>query len=415
MTSLTLERPKALNIKQVKADFPILHHPVNGKRCCFLDSAASSQKPIQVMDAMDQAMQLYYANVHRGAYHFSQESTNRYERTRTTIRKFVNAPDDKNIVIGANTTSLINLIAYSFPRAFMKAGDEIIISQLEHHANFVPWMMLAEQYGFKVKIAPLDADGQVDMEAFYGLLNKRTKLVAMAHVSNVLGTILPVEQIIKAAHEHGAKVLLDGSQAAPHLDLDVQALDVDFYVFTGHKLYGPTGIGVLYGKYDLLDALPPLLGGGDMIRHVSNDRVTFAPPPARFEAGTPPIIQAIGLEAAINYVNQLGLSTIAAHEQKLADAATQMLSSLPGLTIHGTAKHKAPVISFTIDGLHAHDVATILDMQGIAVRVGHHCAEPLHDYLGVEGTIRASFACYNQIEDVHQLHEGLLKAKSMLS
>lgn len=414
--NLALKQPpsSAYPLDQIRADFPILAQQINGKRCCFLDSGASAQKPTQVLDAMANSIHKSYANIHRGTYQFSQDSTAQYEQARHKIFEFLGAPRHDQIIFGYNTTSLINLVAHSYPKAFMEQGDEIIISEMEHHANLVPWLIAAKQHGFKLVVCPIDDQGNFLMDAFLERLNSRTKLVAITHISNVLGTITPIAEIAEATHKAGAKLLVDGSQAVQHVKLDLAAMNPDFYVFTGHKLYGPTGIGVLYGKTELLDAMPPFLSGGDMIKQVDFDTVEFAPLPAKFEAGTPPILEAFGLHAAIEYIEQIGIAAIAAHEHDLLEHATSQLQAIDGLTIYGTAKAKAPVISFGLSWGHPHDVANILDMQGICVRAGLHCAQPLHKRLNITGSVRASFGCYNGMDDVDQLVAGLHKAKKLL-
>jgi cysteine desulfurase/selenocysteine lyase len=380
---------------------------VHGKPLVFLDSGASAQKPRQVIDTMRRVYESEYANVHRGAYYLSERATALYEGSRDKIRDFLNARDRKEIVFTRNATEAINLVAYSYGRHFLKPGDEIIISEMEHHSNIVPWQMLRDEKDLKLKIAPVSDDGEFLLDAFKALLTDRTKLVAITHVSNVLGTVTPAREIIRLAHDAGAKVLLDGAQAAVHMPIDVQDLDVDFYAITGHKLYGPSGIGALYAKEALLDAMPPFLGGGDMISTVSFEKTSWAPLPAKFEAGTPAIVQAIGFGAAVDYVTALGIENIAAHEHDVLNYATQQLASIEGLTIYGTAPTKAAVISFTLGDIHAHDVSTIIDRAGVAIRAGHHCAEPLMHRLGVAATARASFGVYNTREDADVLVRAL--------
>jgi cysteine desulfurase/selenocysteine lyase len=396
-----------LDIEKVRADFPALSLEVHGKPLVFLDSGASAQKPRQVIDTMRRVYESEYANVHRGAYYLSERATALYEGSRDKIRDFLNARDRKEIVFTRNATEAINLVAYSYGRHFLKPGDEIIISEMEHHSNIVPWQMLRDEKDLKLKIAPVSDDGEFLLDAFKALLTDRTKLVAITHVSNVLGTVTPAREIIRLAHDAGAKVLLDGAQAAVHMPIDVQDLDVDFYAITGHKLYGPSGIGALYAKEALLDAMPPFLGGGDMISTVSFEKTSWAPLPAKFEAGTPAIVQAIGFGAAVDYVTALGIENIAAHEHDVLNYATQQLASIEGLTIYGTAPTKAAVISFTLGDIHAHDVSTIIDRAGVAIRAGHHCAEPLMHRLGVAATARASFGVYNTREDADVLVRAL--------
>lgn len=402
------------DVERVRADFPILAQTVYGKPLAYLDSAASAQKPRLVLDAMREAYETVYANVHRGAHRLSQLATDAYEDARTTVAAFINAASDSEIVFTRNATEAINLIAASYGRMKLRAGDEIILSEMEHHANIVPWLMLREQTGVVLRIAPISESGALRTEEYARLLGPRTRLVAITHCSNVLGTVTPVKEIARLAHEHGAAVLIDGSQGIVHGGADVRDLDVDFYAFTGHKLYGPTGIGVLYGKSDLLQAMPPYQGGGEMIEHVSFEAVSYKEPPHRFEAGTPPIVEAIGLAAAIRYMNGLGPEAVRAHESDLLGYASGLLDELGGVRIFGTAPGKAAIISFLVDGIHPYDLAAVLDRAGVAVRVGQHCAEPLMTRLGVEGTVRASFACYSTKADVDAFIAAIRKAKAML-
>ena len=394
------------DLERIRADFPILEETVHGQPLVFLDNAASAQKPRQVIEAMDQVMEHCYANVHRGAHYLSQALTDRYEGVRETVARFINAGSDREIVFARNATEAINLVAHSLGNRF-EAGDEVIISEMEHHANIVPWQLLRDRKGIELRIAPITDDGALRMDAFQELLGPKTKLVAITHASNVLGTVTPIKEIVRLAHGRGVPVMVDGSQAVVHGPVDVQDLDVDLYTFTGHKLYGPTAIGVLYGKAELLKDLPPFLGGGDMIRSVSFDKTTYAPPPHRFEAGTPPITEAIGLEAAIQYVSAIGLDRIADHERMLLQRATQKLAAIEGLTIYGTVPDKCSILSFTMAEAHAHDIGTIIDRKGVAVRVGHHCAMPLMERLGVAATVRASFGLYNTLEEVDALADSL--------
>jgi cysteine desulfurase / selenocysteine lyase len=397
----------AYDIDAIRADFPILTRTMHDKPLTFLDSAASAQKPRQVIDAVSRAYETEYANVHRGLYQISEAVTARYEGTRETIRQYINAAHTHEIIFTRNATESINLVAYSFGRKFLEEGDEVVISELEHHSNIVPWQMLRDEKGIVLRVAPVSDDGELIMSAFEELLGPRTKLVALAHMSNVMGTILPVEDIIRRAHAVGAKVLLDGCQSVTHIPVDVQALGCDFYVFSGHKLYGPSGIGVLYGREELLNAMPPFMGGGDMISSVTFEKSTWAKLPHKFEAGTPAIVQAIGLGAAIDYVNAIGLDAIGAHEADLLNYATQKLSSVDGLRIIGTAPNKASVISFTLDFAHPHDIATIIDRAGVAVRAGHHCAQPLMERMDVPATVRASIGLYNNRSDIDALVAAL--------
>lgn len=395
------------DVEAVRADFPILSRTMHDKPLAFLDSAASAQKPRQVIDAVSDVYEREYANVHRGLYQISEAVTARYEGTRDIIRDFIGAAHSHEIIFTRNATESINLIAYSFGRNFLKEGDEVVITELEHHANIVPWQMLRDEKGIVLKVAPITDDGELIMSAFEDLLGPKTKLVAVAQMSNVLGTILPIEDIIHRAHAVGAKVLIDGCQAVTHFPVDVQALGCDFYVFSGHKLYAPSGIGVLYGREELLNAMPPFMGGGDMISSVTFEKSTWAKLPHKFEAGTPAIAQAIGLGAAIEYVNGLGLDAIGAHEQDLLNYATQQLSSVDGLRIIGTAPNKASVISFMLDYAHPHDIATIIDRAGVAVRAGHHCAQPLMQRMDVPATTRASLGLYNNRADIDALVRAL--------
>lgn len=405
-------RDGGLEVARLRADFPILNREVYGKPLVYLDNAASAQKPRAVIEAMREVMARDYANVHRGAHYLSQSLTDRYESVRETVARFINAGSEHEIVFTHNATEAINLVAHSFGARF-EAGDEVILSEMEHHANIVPWQLLRERKGIVLKIVPITDDGALRMDAYEGLLGPKTRLVAITHASNVLGTVTPMKEIVRLAHARGVPVLADGSQAAVHGTVDVQDLDVDFYAFTGHKLYGPTGIGVLYGKAALLEEMPPFLGGGDMIRSVSFERTTFAPPPQRFEAGTPPILEAIGLDAAIKYVSRIGMERIAAHEHDLLQRATQKLSAIEGLKLHGTVPGKCSILSFTLDAAHAHDVGTIIDREGVAIRVGHHCAMPLMERLGVAATARASFALYNTEEEVDALARSLEGVKEI--
>jgi cysteine desulfurase / selenocysteine lyase len=417
MTALpvaTTPRNYDFDVQAVRRDFPILSRTMNGKPLVFLDSAASAQKPRAVIDAFVTLYETEYANIHRGIYAFSVNTTDRHDAARETVRRFLNAGDAREIVFTRNATEAINLVAASWGAHNLRPGDEIIVSAMEHHANIVPWQLIAQRTGAAVRVAPILADGSFDFDGYAALLGTRTKLVAITHMSNVLGTITPAREIVAAAHAAGALALLDGSQAVVHGGVDVQALDADFYVFTGHKLYGPNGIGVLYGKYAVLDAMPPYQGGGDMIDHVSWQGTTYAAPPMRFEAGTPPIAETLALAAAIDYVTGLGQDRVAAHEAELLAAATQRLSSIAGLRLIGTAAGKGPVVSFTLDGVHALDLGALLDQQGIAVRVGQHCAEPLMDLLCIPGTVRASFALYNTLDEVEALARGVETAARRL-
>lgn len=391
------------DVEKIRRDFPIFTREVHGKPLAFLDSGASAQKPQVVIDTMEKAYAETYANVHRGVHYLSQVSTELYEGAREIVCAHMNAASVEEIIFTKNATESINLVAQTYGAANLKPGDEIILSTLEHHSNIVPWQLIAERTGAVVKAVPIDEHGEFMLDTYLDMLGPKTKIVAITHISNAIGTITPVRQIIDAAHDAGAVVLIDGSQAAPHMKIDMQALDADFYVFTGHKVFGPTGIGVLYGKAELLDAMPPFLGGGDMIERVTFAKTTYAKGHAKFEAGTPPIVQAIGLGAAINYVNEIGFEKIGAHEQTLLAYATEQLGQINSLRIIGQAKHKAAIISFTLDGIHPHDIGTIVDRGGVAIRVGHHCAQPLMDHFDVAATARASFALYNNRADVDAL------------
>jgi cysteine desulfurase/selenocysteine lyase len=404
-------RPAAANepydVERVRADFPILQRQVHGRPLVFLDSAASAQKPRQVIDAVREVYESEYANVHRGMYYLSERCTERYEGTREKVRRLLNAGDNHEIVFTRNATEGINLVAASYGRRFLREGDEVVISEMEHHSNIVPWQMLRDEKGLTLKVAPISDDGEFLLDEYAKLLTPRTKLVAITHTSNVLGTVTPAKQIVRLAHEVGAKVLLDGAQAAVHARVDVQDLDCDFYVITGHKLYGPSGIGALYAKAELLDAMPPYQGGGDMIASVSFEESVWAKPPHKFEAGTPAIAQAIGMGVAIDYVTAIGMERIAEHERDLLNYATQRLSAVDGLQVIGTAPNKASVISFTMDSAHPHDIGTVIDRAGVAIRAGHHCALPLMDRLGLPATARASFGMYNTRAEADALAQAL--------
>ena len=406
-----LDRPAAVaapfDADSVRADFPILSRTVHGKPLVFLDSGASAQKPRAVIDAISRCYEAEYANIHRGVYELSAKATEAYEGARARVQRFVNARSASEIVFTKGATEAINLVATSWGGAFLGEGDEVVLSVLEHHANIVPWQLLRERTGIVLKVVPTDERGDFPLDAYEALLGPRTKLVALTHVSNALGTVTPADEIVRIAHDRGALVLLDGAQGIVHCPVDVQAMDVDFYCFSGHKLYGPSGIGVLYGKESLLAAMPPYQGGGDMIERVTFERTTFAPPPARFEAGTPPIAGTVGLHAAIDYVASFDPSAVAAHEHDLLTYATERLGALNNIRLYGTAPGKAAIISFTMDDVHAHDVGTILDRAGVAVRVGHHCAQPLMDHFGIAGTVRASFGLYNSRADVDRMIDGL--------
>jgi cysteine desulfurase/selenocysteine lyase len=405
----------ALDVERVRRDFPVLARTVNDKPLVFLDSAASAQRPLPVIRAVENYETHSHANVHRGVYTLSQEATAAFEGARERVRQFINARSTREIIFVRGTTEAINLVAQSYGRPRLQRGDEILITALEHHANIVPWQILCEQTGCVLRVAPINERGELRFDEFERLLSPRTRLVATAHVSNVLGTVLPVERIIAAAHARCVPVLLDGAQAVPHAGVDVRALDCDFYAFSAHKLYGPTGIGVLYGREELLRQMPPWQGGGDMILSVTFERTTYNELPWKFEAGTPHISGAVGLAAAIDYIETLGVEAIAAHEQQLLQFATAELERIPDLRIIGTAANKVSVISFTMEGVHPHDIGTILDSEGVAVRTGHHCAMPVMDFFNVPATARASFACYNTFEDVRRLVAALRKAREVFA
>ena len=404
-----------LDVEAVRREFPVLAREVNGRPLCYLDNAASSQRPRAVIDAVSRYYETSHANVHRGVHRLSQEATDLFEGARETLRRFVNARSTREVIFVRGTTEAINLVAQSYARPRLQPGDEILVSWLEHHANIVPWQMVCEQTGARLRVIPITRSGEVDFEAFLGLLNERTRLLALAHVSNALGTVVPVGRFITEAKRRGIPVLLDGAQAAPHMAVDVQALDCDFYCFSGHKMCGPTGIGVLYGREALLEAMPPWQGGGDMILAVSFERTVYNSLPYKFEAGTPHIAGAIGLGRAAEYLESLGLERIAAAEQSLLDYATARLAEVPGLTVVGTAPQKAAVVSFTVEGVHPHDLGTILDAEGVAIRTGHHCAMPVMEFYGVPATARASFAFYNTRAEVDRLVDALAVAREMLA
>jgi cysteine desulfurase/selenocysteine lyase len=403
------------DLAKIRVDFPALGMQVYGKPLVYLDNAASAQKPQAVLDRLQKAYTTEYANVHRGLHFLANEATEAYEGARETVRRFLNAGRKEEIIFTRNATEAINLVAYTFGRERIEAGDEIVLSIMEHHSNIVPWHFLRERYGAVIKWAPIDEEGNFLIDEFEKLLGPRTKMVAITQMSNALGTVVPVKEVVERAHARGIPVLVDGAQGAVHLDVDVRDIDCDFYVFTGHKLYGPTGIGVLYGKYDLLAAMPPFNGGGEMIQEVSQDRITYGEPPYRFEAGTPAIVQAIGLGAAIDYVNSIGKARIRAHEGELLTYAHQKLGAINSLRIIGNAKGKGPVVSFEMKGAHPHDVATVIDRQGVAVRAGTHCVMPLLARYGLTATCRASFALYNTKDEIDALAASLAKAQDMFA
>ena len=411
--TMVREESPAFDVERIRADFPILSREINGKPLAFLDSGASAQKPNAVIDRIQQVYSGEYANVHRGTYYLSQLATEEYEGARKKVADFLNAKSADEIVFTRNVTAAINLVSSSYGRAFLSEGDEVVISHMEHHANIVPWQLLRDQIGIEIKVAPIDDQGNFLIDEFVKLMGPRTKLVAITHVSNVLGTIVPLKDVVRIAHEHGAAVLVDGAQGVVHSKVDVQELDVEFYAFTGHKLYGPTGIGVLYGKLDLLNAMPPYQGGGDMINTVTFEKSTYREAPARFEAGTPPIVEAIGLGAAVDYVESVGMAAIGAHEAALLQYATAQIESVPGVTIIGQAERKAGIISFVMEDVHPHDIGTIIDAEGVAVRAGHHCAQPLMERFDLTATARASLGMYNNQADIDALIRALGRVREI--
>ena len=403
------------DVRRVRRDFPILGQKIHGKPLVYLDSAATTQKPQQVLDAIVRYYSEDNANVHRGVHQLSERATEAYERARATAQRFLNAARPEEIIFVRGTTEAINLIAQTYGRRNVVAGDEVIITALEHHSDIVPWQMLCEEKGARLRVVPINDRGELILEEYEKLLGPKTRLVALGHVSNALGTINPVRRIIELAHRQGVPVLVDGAQAAPRLKVDVRELDADFYAFSGHKIYGPTGIGVLYGKAGLLDAMPPYQGGGDMISSVTFEKTLYNKLPHKFEAGTPHMAGAIGLGAALEYVNRLGIENIEAHEQEVLAYATEQVSSVPGVRLIGTAREKTGVLSFVLEPIHPHDIGTILDQEGIAIRTGHHCAQPVMQRFGVPATARASFGLYNTREDVDALVRGLNKVREVFA
>jgi cysteine desulfurase / selenocysteine lyase len=403
------------DVERVRADFPILQQKVHGKPLVYLDNAATSQKPRAVIDAIVRYYEGTNANIHRGVHYLSETATADYEAARQIAQRFINAPHAHEVIFVRGTTEGINLVAQTFGRARVESGDEVLITAMEHHSNIVPWQILCGEKGAKLRIAPINDQGELLVEEFERLLGPRTRLAAVTHVSNALGTINPLKRMIELAHAHGVPVLVDGAQAVPHMQVDVQALDCDFYTFSGHKVYGPTGIGVLHGKSALLDAMPPYQGGGDMISSVTFEKTSYNKLPYKFEAGTPDIAGVIGLGAALTYVNGLGIGNIGAHEHDLLVYATDAVSSIPGVRVIGTAKEKAGVVSFVIDGVHPHDIGTILDQEGIAIRTGHHCSQPLMERFGIPATARASFAAYNTRKEVDALVRGIGKVREVFA
>jgi len=397
----------SLDIEQIRADFPVLQRSVNGHPLVYLDNAASTQMPFQVIESFNTYQKGYHANVHRGVHTLSQEATDAFEQVRDKVRRFIGAADEREIVYTYGATDSINLIAQSYGRTFLSEGDEILISNMEHHANIVPWDMLAREKNLVIKVIPITDSGELDMDAYATMFTEKTRIVAVNHVSNALGTVNPIKDICRIAHQHDALVVVDGAQAVLHMDVDVQSLDCDFYVFSAHKMLGPTGVGVLYGKLALLKKMPPYRGGGDMILSVSFGNITFNEVPFRFEAGTPPIAQVIMMGAAIDYISSIGRANIAAVEHELLEYASNRISEVAGVKIVGTAAQKASVLSFTMQGVHPHDIGTILDNRGVAVRSGHHCAQPVMERFGIPATTRASFAFYNTREEVDVFIDAL--------
>jgi cysteine desulfurase/selenocysteine lyase len=403
------------DVERIRGDFPILHTRVHGHPLVYLDNAATSQKPRSVIDAIVRYYEGENANIHRGVHYLSQVATEEFEKARETVRGFVNAAQSSEIIFTRGTTEAINLVAQTYGRAHLGAGDEVLITAMEHHSNIVPWQMLCEGKGAKLRVAPINDAGELLLEEFDKLLGRRTKVVAVAHVSNALGTINPLKRMVALAHARGISVVVDGAQAVPHLGVDVQDLDADFYAFSGHKMYGPTGIGVLYGKHALLDAMPPYQGGGDMISSVTFEKTTYNKLPHKFEAGTPDMAGVAGLKAAIDYMNGIGIAKIAGHEHDLLEYATEELGALPGVRLIGTAREKASVLSFVLDEVHPHDIGTILDQQGIAVRTGHHCAQPVMERFHIPATVRASFAVYNTKAEIDALVRGIRKVREVFA
>ena len=418
-TTAALARPQtrlaesSLDLARLRADFPILRIKVNGKPLAYLDNAATAQMPQPVLDRLIRYQTTEHANIHRGVHHLSEVATAAYEGARRTIQRFINAPEEREVIFTRGTTDAVNLVMHGFGRAFIGEGDEVILSQLEHHSNIVPWQMLRDEKRCGLRVIPCNDAGELLLDEFEKLFSPRTKLVAVTHVSNALGTVNPIKQMIATAHRHGVPVLVDGAQAIPHLKIDVQELDCDFYCFSGHKMFGPTGIGILYGKAQWLEKMQPYQGGGDMILSVTFDKTTYNRIPHKFEAGTPPIAAAIGLGAAADYLSAIGMDSIAAWEQELLAYATGQIEAIPGVRIVGTARDKASVLSFTVSGVHPHDVGTILNEQGVAVRTGHHCAQPVMQRFGIPATARASLAFYNTFGEIDQLVTGIRRVQQI--
>jgi cysteine desulfurase/selenocysteine lyase len=414
MTTITEKKPAVkFDVEKIRNDFPLLHQKVNGFPLVYFDNGATSQKPKAVIDAINQYYSIYNSNVHRGVHYLSGKATDAYEESRRIAQRFINAKSEVEINFVRGTTEAVNLVAQTWGRKYVKQGDEVIVSALEHHSNTVPWQMLCEEKGARLRVIPMNDAGELLLDEYDKLLNGRTRIVAVTHVSNALGTVNPVREIIRKAHDAGAVALIDGAQSVQHLAVDVQALDCDFYCFSGHKVFGPTGIGILYGKEKLLDDMPPWQGGGEMIKQVTFEKTTYNELPYKFEAGTPNIEGGIGLGAALNYVTAVGMDSIAKYEHELLQYGTQLLQSIEGLRIYGTARDKASVISFLVDDIHPYDFGVIPDKMGIAIRTGHHCCQPLMDRLKIEGTCRASFAFYNTKEEMDKLAEAVKRAKKM--
>jgi cysteine desulfurase/selenocysteine lyase len=405
----------SFDVETIRREFPILSEKVRGKALVYLDNAATSQKPQAVIDAIARYYQGGNANIHRGVHFLSEHATEEHEAARDAVRSFISAARSEEIIFVRGTTEAINLVAQTYGRAHVKAGDEVLVSAMEHHSNIVPWQILCEQQGARLRVIPINDQGELLLDEFKKLLGPRTKIVAVTHVSNALGTVNPIQEIVKTAHAHGVPVLVDGAQAVQHMKVNVQELDCDFYAFSSHKMYGPMGVGVLYGKRALLEAMPPYQGGGDMIRSVTFDKTTYNQLPYKFEAGTPDVAGAIGLGVAINYLTGLGIEGVAAHEHDVLNYATETLSDVPGIRLIGTAKEKAGVLSFVMDGVHPHDIGTILDQEGIAVRTGHHCAQPIMQRFGIPATVRASFGLYNTRGEVDALVAGIQKVREVFA
>ena len=412
-SSLRSSGTSMFNVEQIRADFPILKLKIDDKQLIYFDNAASSQMPKAVMDRMIKYQTMEHANINRAVHYLSETATAEYEKSRHKLKNFINANEDQEVIFTSGTTDAINLVAHGYGRKFIGSGDEIILTVLEHHSNIVPWQMLAEENGVKIRVVPINDAGELLIDEYKKLFNKHTKLVGVTHVSNALGTINPIKQMIEFAHAHGVPVLVDGAQAAPHMKIDMQELDCDFYTFSGHKLCGPTGIGILYGKATQLKRMKPFKGGGDMIASVTFEKTTYNTIPYKFEAGTPPIAAAIGFGAAIDYLSSIGLSTIEAYEQNLINYATEQINNIPGIRIIGCAAEKVAVLSFSVDGVHPHDIGTLLNQEGIAVRTGHHCAQPVMQHFKVPATTRASFSFYNSMAEIDALILGIQKVQKV--